>query len=324
MMLYQRFKIWVWLILAIASGSGAISKSYHGESWEVLLNAGIALFSFIVFVSMLIKNRAITVSVLADNGNARLIIFFTIIGTLAAAAVIPYQMEAGLMDILTEREGVALGSAIMLTIFQSTLLTMISSYIGLSLSKRVNLGAPMLTKLLNERSISPISVKWLRIAIIGSVVGTLFVAVFEVYIFQPLLTIDTTLNVSVWKILLLMFYGGIVEEILLRLGLMTVVVWALSRPYRKKGKKIPDYVYWAAILGSAILFGLAHLPVTEMVLGSLSTIIFVRAIVLNGLLGMFFGFLYWKRGIEYSIIAHMLADLLLHVVWFQVFQYISA
>lgn len=116
MMLYQRFKIWVWLILAIASGSGAISKSYHGESWEVLLNAGIALFSFIVFVSMLIKNRAITVSVLADNGNARLIIFFTIIGTLAAAAVIPYQMEAGLMDILTEREGVALGSAIMLTI----------------------------------------------------------------------------------------------------------------------------------------------------------------------------------------------------------------
>ena len=45
----------------------------------------------------------------------------------------------------------------------------------------------------------------------------------------------------------------------------------------------------------------------------LTTLIIIRAVVLNGLLGLAFGYLYWKRGLESAMVAHFSADLLLHV-----------
>jgi membrane protease YdiL (CAAX protease family) len=36
--------------------------------------------------------------------------------------------------------------------------------------------------------------------------------------------------------------------------------------------------------------------------------------VLNGLLGLAFGYLYWTRGLESAMLSHFSADLLLHVI----------
>jgi hypothetical protein len=46
----------------------------------------------------------------------------------------------------------------------------------------------------------------------------------------------------------------------------------------------------------------------------LTPLIIVRAVVLNGLLGIGFGFLYFTRGLESAMLSHFSADLLLHVV----------
>jgi len=70
---------------------------------------------------------------------------------------------------------------------------------------------------------------------------------------------------------------------------------------------------WIAILGSAILFGLGHLPATLMN-NQFSLMILARAIVLNGIPGTIFGYLYWKRGLESSMMAHFSADLIVHVI----------
>ncbi len=40
-----------------------------------------------------------------------------------------------------------------------------------------------------------------------------------------------------------------------------------------------------------------------------------RASVLNGIPGLAFGWLYWKRGLESAMVAHFSADILLHVIW---------
>jgi membrane protease YdiL (CAAX protease family) len=37
----------------------------------------------------------------------------------------------------------------------------------------------------------------------------------------------------------------------------------------------------------------------------------LRAIVLNGIGGLVFGWLYWKKGLEYAIAAHFIADIVL-------------
>jgi len=39
----------------------------------------------------------------------------------------------------------------------------------------------------------------------------------------------------------------------------------------------------------------------------------VRAIVLNGLVGVIAGWLYWRRGLESAMVAHFCADLVVHV-----------
>ncbi len=320
MYIYQRFKLWIWLILAIAGGTGAISKSKHGQSWEVVLNGAIAAVSLIVFVYLLYKMKAAKAAQQANKGHTQLVTLFTIAGALAAAAMIPYQLEAGLLDTITERSSLSQNAAVVLTVVQTALITMVISIIGLSLSKKVNLGAPLLNTWLRERSRPSISVKWISIAIAGSAIGTLLTAILEVYVFQPQLPETTVVEVSIWKTALLMFYGGIVEEVWLRLGLMTVIVWLISGAYRRRGASIPASLYWVAILCSAILFGLAHLPATEAAFGPLTSIMVVRALVLNGVLGVFFGYLYWKKGLEYAIISHMCADLMLQVVWYNVFQ----
>jgi membrane protease YdiL (CAAX protease family) len=40
----------------------------------------------------------------------------------------------------------------------------------------------------------------------------------------------------------------------------------------------------------------------------------IRNLILNSLGGIVFGWLYWKKGLEASMISHFTADLVLHVL----------
>src|SRR5207244_8185742 len=100
---------------------------------------------------------------------------------------------------------------------------------------------------------------------------------------------------EIWQGLLASLYGGIDEEILLRLGVMTLLVWLIWRITRRHGRPGPG-VIWTANVLAAVLFGLGHLPATAAVL-PLTALVIVRAIVLNGLAGVVFGWLYWRRGL---------------------------
>jgi len=64
---------------------------------------------------------------------------------------------------------------------------------------------------------------------------------------------------------------------------------------------------------AAILFGLGHLPATSMLL-PLTPLVITRAIILNGLLDVAFGYLYMTRGLESAMISHFSADIVLHVL----------
>jgi len=59
------------------------------------------------------------------------------------------------------------------------------------------------------------------------------------------------------------------------------------------------------------MFGLGHLPLTaEFTL--LTPLIVARAILLNGIIGIVAGLLYWRRGIEMAILFHFSFDIVLH------------
>lgn len=143
--------------------------------------------------------------------------------------------------------------------------------------------------------------------------------ILDIFAFNPFIDIpsDQIPVTKWWQGLLAMFYGGITEELMVRLFGMTLIVWLFARITDKETEEIPNSIYYIAIFLTAILFGLGHLPATIQVFGGLSGIIVMRALVLNGLLGLWFGYLYWKKGLEYAIIAHMSADFFIHVLFMQ-------
>src|SRR5262249_15142134 len=73
------------------------------------------------------------------------------------------------------------------------------------------------------------------------------------------------------------------------------------------------WTFWTANLLAALLFGLGHLPATASLL-PLTPLVVTRALILNGLIGLPLGWLFWKRGLESAMLAHGAADIALNVV----------
>lgn len=106
------------------------------------------------------------------------------------------------------------------------------------------------------------------------------------------------------------FYGGITEELMLRLIVMGLTAVALARLTRRR---LTPTIAWIAIAFAALLFGIGHLPAAAQ-LAPLDAVFVTRTLVLNGVIGMICGWLFWRRGLEMAIVAHFSADIVLHVL----------
>jgi hypothetical protein len=99
------------------------------------------------------------------------------------------------------------------------------------------------------------------------------------------------------------FYGGIVEELLLRWGLMTLLVWAGWRLLQGgRGAPQAGLVAVAALL-SAVVFGALHLPALAAQL-PLTPLLVARTVLLNALGGLVYGWLFWRQSLEAAMVAH--------------------
>ena len=117
-----------------------------------------------------------------------------------------------------------------------------------------------------------------------------------------------------WKGFLASFYGGFDEELLLRLCVMSFLAW-LGRFVSRTAEGRPTLVVlWVANVPAAILFGLGHLPATALLL-PLTPLVVLRAVILNGLAGVAFGYLYFTRGLESAMLSHFTGDLVPHVLF---------
>ena len=92
---------------------------------------------------------------------------------------------------------------------------------------------------------------------------------------------------------------------------MTLLVWAGTRLTRSAAGR--PAVVWAAIVVSALIFGAGHVP-TAATLLPLTPLVVARALLLNGIGGVAFGWLYWRRSLLAAMLAHFSADVVLHVL----------
>ena len=125
----------------------------------------------------------------------------------------------------------------------------------------------------------------------------------------------TDLTLSVPVIFASILYGGVVEEVMLRLFMLSLLAWLGWKVFFRKAEKAPAGVIVAANVISALLFAAGHLPATAM-LFEITPLVLLRCFLFNGGLGLFFGWLYRRFGIQYAMIGHALAHIVSKLIWF--------
>jgi hypothetical protein len=200
------------------------------------------------------------------------------------------------------------------TLVQTFLFVAIAAAAGTALAPRVGFGAPFFEALVSGEPLWPALQPQLLPALGLGVAGTLILLAAYYGFFRRRLdpetahTIDELRNkLGIWGRVL---YGGVVEEVLMRWGLLTVLVWlgALLVGEPSAG------VMWAAMVLSGVLFGLGHGP-SYVAAGARPTPLFFAAIIfLNLGVGTIFAWLYWQYGLAAAMISHAL----FHLVWWPV------
>jgi membrane protease YdiL (CAAX protease family) len=109
-------------------------------------------------------------------------------------------------------------------------------------------------------------------------------------------------------------YGGVIEEVMLRLFWMSFVTFILWKIFGRMNEHPSSAVLITANLIAALLFAAGHLPATATTLG-LSPMIIFRCFLLNGGIGLLLGWLYRKYGLRYAMIAHGGCHIVSKLIW---------
>jgi len=238
-------------------------------------------------------------------------LFFILLAScvIASVMVIPYQLA-----ITSVQVDVSPLLIILSAVLNNLILFAITIFLGLFFSKKIGMGMPILEGILQKENKSKEFKSLLLPSIgLGLIAGVLIVALSIP--FNRLIPEFQNMEVSApaWKGFLASFYGGIAEEVLLRLFVVSLLVWITFKIKKSKDGEPTVFGIWVSIILAAILFGIGHLPATAQIV-DLNGIVIARAIILNGVGGIIFGWLYWKKGLESAIIAHFSTDIVLHVL----------
>ena len=110
-------------------------------------------------------------------------------------------------------------------------------------------------------------------------------------------------------------YGGIIEEVMLRLFFMSLLALIGWKLFFRKENAVPEKMLVISNIIAAALFAAEHLPATIQTSGHLTPILIFRCFLINGAFGIVFGRLYRKHGIQYAMLAHLLTHIVSRTIW---------
>lgn len=100
------------------------------------------------------------------------------------------------------------------------------------------------------------------------------------------------------------FYGGVLEEITVRWGVMSLAVLLVWKALGSSAPRPAASHVWAGIAIAAILFALGHLPALASSGAELTQALVFRTLFWNATLGLMFGALFARFDLEAAILAH--------------------
>ena len=237
--------------------------------------------------------------------NYKFILVLLVFGLVGGYFTGLYSVEILSPDMLEQVGSVDM--VILITTMQSLLYAMVCGLLGKFLAKKVGLWRESWTL---ERK--PL----ISAAIVGVITGCALI-LFDLFWFNNEAEVirqsyeaKPTLN----YIIASLTYGGVIEEVMMRLFFMSLIAWVLKLVFARGQKEVSPSVLITANVIAALLFAAGHLPATVMSIG-LNPIIIFRCFLLNGGAGLLFGRLYRKYGIHYAMLAHMGAHVVSKLIW---------
>lgn len=278
-------------------------------------------------------DQTTTSRVLPAKFEWRLFFFLCALAIPAGLAVLPYSFAlGGGIDAIGGDMGqmanpemtriLLVAVTIVLTLIQTVMINWPLTGVGMLAARPLVLIAPIFSALLYGR---PIEVNVKKILGIGAVVGTVWgglLLLLSEHVFGPLMAADLagkqfTEQSPVFTAgqgLLASFGAGFNEEVLLRMFLLSGLAWLGMRMLRKPMGRPSPWLLWTANVLSALVFGLLHLPNALLVDMPLTFSVVSSILLMNGMIGVVFGWLYWTYGLESAMLAHFMTDVVLKVV----------
>ena len=214
----------------------------------------------------------------------------------------PAEMQQQILAQGLDRTALGIVSAV-----QSALYGLLLGAIGIVLAKRIGLWKE---KLCFEK-------KPLLAAAMVSLAAGLALILLDVFFFSkfsPAIAETYLVKPSIPFILASVTYGAVIEEVMMRLFLMSLIAFVLHRLFGK-GREYPaDAVLITANVIAALLFSAGHLPATAAMMG-ITPMILLRCFLLNGGIGLLFGRLYRKHGLQYAMLAHGGCHVVSKAIW---------
>jgi hypothetical protein len=255
--------------------------------------------------------------VLASKRRWNWKVFLVLIGlnTLAAFAILPYTVNL---------QNVSFGwDILILDRLINILLIALLGGIGLVLANRIGLGLPFTEGWTKGEPIPYRFRKITAIALITAVVLVLLSVFLHTLVLDPPLNamlermgiaIPEESNIPPLYGVLAAISAGISEETLYRLFGLSLLTWLGGLLLHDSDGRPKLIVFWISNIVFALAFGAAHLP-TEAAMGiPINPLFITSTLVLNGIGGLVFGWLFWTYGLEYAMLAHILADIIRHAM----------
>ncbi|KXS42531.1 MAG: Abortive infection protein [Methanolobus sp. T82-4] len=236
-----------------------------------------------------------------------------LVAELSAIASVPYGVSIS-GDAIYEY-GISPPMILATQFARGTILLILAILTGIVLGKKVGLKTPVLESLFEGKGLPADFYQSLKLSVIlGVFAGTLIFAtdrfVFSMFI-EPLTPLLS--SPPLWQRFFYSFYAGIIEEIVLRFFLLTLLVWITWKIKRTPEDRPTDMGVWLSILLVSVLYGIGY--ISSLSLPTDPGLIVDLGIVSLGMVtGTIFGWLYWKKGLEASIIANFTASLTLFVI----------
>lgn len=183
---------------------------------------------------------------------------------------------------------------------------------GLLLARRVGLRLPILSRWL-EGEVPEQPKGALRVAVVAGVaIGVYTVLALYGFVLPRIPQWPSEAGMPLWTRFLICFYGAINEELLMRLFLLSLLLWIVQKIVRKEGPP-RGASFWTANCIAASIYGAAYLPAAAAVV-QVTAFVAVSIIAVKAVAGLAFGELFRRYGLETAMLAHFISDILIHVI----------